>query len=294
MEVVRADRLRLVPRDERDPLSSPPVALAARTGSGPDENRSGALVFENTALDMAEYDRVLIDPVLFHYHPYAASYAIEPYELTMMADYFYNAILDAVDGVYAVTDEPGPRTLRLSAAITGIKPANPARNVISEVVGQAVGLAALPSIIPLKIPLEISEAAMEAELTDSVTGERLAAIVDSRKPRNVPVLSTFDLSRYTRTGYSRNAMDYWASDLRSTLEEGRVLPVDDIPDAVEGDALSRSSVFVRNITLKLPVDLALRIDDYTRERGLPTGSPDARNRALIALVSEALDAAEAE
>ena len=171
----------------------------------PDESRSGALVFENTALDMAEYDRVLIDPVLFHYHAYATSYAIEPYELTMMADYFYNAILDAVDGVYTVTDEPGPRTLRLSAAITGIKPANPTRNVISEVVGQAVGLAALPSIVPLKIPLEISEAAMEAELTDSVTGERLAAIVDSRKPRNVPLLSTFDLSRYTRTGYSRNA-----------------------------------------------------------------------------------------
>ena len=70
-----------------------------------------------------------------------------------------------------------------------------------------------------------------------------------------------------------------------------MLPTDDIPNTVGADTLSSSSVFIRHITLKLPVDLALRIDAYTARRGLPTGTPAARNQALVDLVSHALDVA---
>ena len=72
----------------------------------------------------------------------------------------------------------------------------------------------------MRIPIGIGAASMEAELVDSETGERIAAIVDKRKQdRGLPVISTFNFSRYKEFAGAKDAFDFWAKRLRFAMDK---------------------------------------------------------------------------
>jgi hypothetical protein len=161
--------------------------------------KAGLLWAEKPGFDWQRYRRVQLDPVLVYYHPRAGSRAIQPDELQKLAEYFREAVVTELAGSYPVTKESGPDVLRVRAAITDVVPANPALNVATTLVAF--------------VPLDLGGAAIEAEFIDSVSGERLAAMVERKRGSPVDLKGGF-----TELGHARTAFREWSVDLKHALK----------------------------------------------------------------------------
>lgn len=161
--------------------------------------KTGLLWAEKPGFDWRRYQRVQLDPVLVYYHPRADSKAIQPDELKKLAEYFREAVVTELAASHPVTTDAGPDVLRVRAAITDVVPASPALNV-------ATTLVAL-------VPMDLGGAAIEAEFIDSVSGERLAAMVERKKgsPTNLK-------GGFTELGHAKAALREWAVELRQALK----------------------------------------------------------------------------
>lgn len=104
---------------------------------------------------------------------------------------------------YPVVYQPGVGVLRIRAAITDIIPANPLLNIVTTAA--------------VFIPLDMGGAAMEAEFLDSVSNERLAAIVDRKQGSPLSPLDI--IGGFTKWGHAKGAFDKWAKELREALDE---------------------------------------------------------------------------
>ncbi len=161
--------------------------------------KTGLLWAERPGFDWQRYRRVQLDPVLIYYHPRAGSKAIQPDELKKLAEYFREASVTELADSYPVTNESGPDVLRIRAAITDVVPANPALNVATTLIAF--------------VPLDLGGAAIEAEFIDSVSGGRLAAMVERKKgsPTNLK-------GGFTELGHARTAFREWAVELEQALK----------------------------------------------------------------------------
>lgn len=166
----------------------------------PDPTHPGTLYYEKPGLDWAHYTKLMLDPVIVHYAPGAEERQIDPEELETLVQYFREAVIEKVQDAYPVVDEPGPDVLRIRAAVTDVIPANPTANVAAAV---AVG-----------IPLDMGGASIEAEFLDSVSQERIAALVDQKAGSHLDFIGGF-----TRWGHVKGAFSKWAKELRSSLDE---------------------------------------------------------------------------
>ncbi len=142
----------------------------------------------------------MIDPVAVCYLPEARQRGIQPDELKKLTDYFREALVEAVADAYPVVADPGPEVLRLRVAITDVAPSDVALNLIATAL--------------VYVPVDMGSASMEAELLDSLTGARLAAVVDSRTGSQLDILGG-----YTRWSHAKIAFDGWAAELRAALDE---------------------------------------------------------------------------
>jgi hypothetical protein len=192
--------------------------LGDYSGLGEFKGDDSALIYRRTDDVLADYDRFIVEPVLMYLAPDSLGQAIDPAELAMLAD----AMRDAMIGVLhdppqlAVVDEAGPRTLTLRVAITRVEAVKVKKNIGSSLVGTAVG-AAVPGAGFLVPRADLGEAWIEAELVDSLTGERQAAMVDSESGQKY----FSGLKGYKRWGDVKAAFHYWAKELRAEIKRER-------------------------------------------------------------------------
>lgn len=106
-------------------------------------------------------------------------------------------------GGYQVVDEPGPETLRVSAAIVDLFIAAPDAT-------QPTGRGRIYTANSGRMTLVV-------ELRDSVTGEILARAVDGRSGRGTGLWTI--TNRVTNTADARRALRVWARALREGLDE---------------------------------------------------------------------------
>jgi hypothetical protein len=161
---------------------------------------------------LAAYDAFLIEPVLVFFGPETTGGGIEPGELRELADHLRGAGLEELGKAgFSVVDTPGPRVARIRLAITGVKPIRPEQNLGTKALGMVAGIGLLvPSV-------DVGRASIEAEILDSVSGERLVAVVASREGRRF-----FNLKNSsTRWGDAKAAFKKWARALGERLEELR-------------------------------------------------------------------------
>lgn len=158
------------------------------------------LYYEKPDVKWNTYKKLLVDPITVYYHPDAVNRNIQPDELKKLTDYFYDEIIKALGDAYPVVDDPGQDVLRVRVAITDIIPTN---TVVNLVTAAAV-----------LMPLNMGGASMEAELLDSVSNERLAAIIDRRKGTPLNVVQGF-----TKWSHAKGAFRYWAHELRKALDD---------------------------------------------------------------------------
>jgi hypothetical protein len=181
----------------------------------PDRQGSEALIYVKPDADLGRYHQMIIEPVHVALSKEAEGRAVNPAELVALSDYLHDALEIAIRGAYSVAEEPGPDVLRLRVAITDVIPTKPVLNTVGTLLVPA-RLASAAKRAITGTDLFVGEVAIEAELVDSQTSERLMALVD-RKAGN-----KFRLKEGTTTwGHVKKAFREWAVGFRLTMDRAR-------------------------------------------------------------------------
>jgi hypothetical protein len=150
-----------------------PLLLLAACASGPkdpsgflgdysklrqDENFKSDWVWLKPGVDLRDYDRVMIDPVLVLTAKGSKAETLGPEVLSKVSQAFTETLRETIDPYYSLASKPGPNVLRVRVAITDVAKASGGK--------------------PGDPDYSVGSAAMEAEILDSVTGERQAAAID--------------------------------------------------------------------------------------------------------------------
>ena len=165
----------------------------------PDPEVGGALRYLNPRKSLKEYNRFQIDPIAVQFSRGATGAAIDPAKLNNLTVYFRNELVKALTKNYRVVNRPGPRVLRIRAAITDVDESEPLLNIHPAMKLSGMGLGG---------------ASMEAEAVDSVTGERIGAIKETRSGNRMSI--TAGLSRL---GHAKQVIRYWVSRFMKNLDK---------------------------------------------------------------------------
>ena len=154
--------------------------LDSYEGFAESEQIRGRHVKKNPERNVGEYSKFMIDPITVYFTPPKGlsklnpkRIGINPKRLAELTDHFENEIKRALNERYTVVNAPGEGVLRIKIAVTGIKANMPILNIHSYTSTTGIGL---------------GSASMEGEAIDSVTGEQILAVIDSRKGKVMPKL----------------------------------------------------------------------------------------------------------
>ncbi|MFH1060164.1 MAG: DUF3313 domain-containing protein [Pseudomonadota bacterium] len=166
----------------------------------PDPQQEGLAWWEAPGVRWKNYKKLMIDPVAVRLVAGPDQPALDQAEQARLAQALGQAVIKAVAGRYPVVAAAGPDVLRVRAALTRLKPVQPAANVISTAV--------------LMMPVDVGEAALEAQFVDSVSGRVLGELTIASRG------STLDLGRvWSRWAQVQAAFDDWARRFRQALDE---------------------------------------------------------------------------
>ncbi len=173
-----------------------------------------ALVYINPSANWSSYDAVFIDSVTLWHDGKTAK--VSEKDQQMLTDYFYKALADKIGERYRVAKGPGQGVLRLRAALTAAKGANVPLKAITTIIPQ---LRAATTLVGLgaDIAVTVGEAIVEAEITDSISGVRLTAVVDERVGKK----AVYQLKKWSDV---KAACEYWAERAVSFLARQGVRP----------------------------------------------------------------------
>jgi hypothetical protein len=160
----------------------------------------------NPNAQWSRYDSIQIDAVTLWADKSIDKLSAEDQQ--MLTDTLYMALHEELSLYFNISDHPGPNTLRLRAALTQGKGAKAVMRSLTSIhpgtllLGAAVGLS-------LDTANSVGSATMEAELLDSATNERLAAVVDQRAGTKVFFLIA-PKRTFTKWGDVKAIDSYWA------------------------------------------------------------------------------------
>ncbi len=155
----------------------------------PDSQVDGALRYLNPKRNLKQYDKFMIDPIAVYFTPDAKGAGIDPAKLKDLTDYFRSELVKALTKNYRVVNAPGKGVMRIRIAITDVEESEPLLNVHPAMKLTGAGLGG---------------ASMEGEGVDSLTGERIGAIVETRSGIRMSLAPGL-----SRLGHARQVMRYW-------------------------------------------------------------------------------------
>jgi hypothetical protein len=184
---------------------------------------SSALTYVNTdaAHHLRHYVAIIVDPVEIYVSSKADDSQLPERARETVANYFRHSLESAVGDAYPIVNSPGPLVLRLRAAIVGVDTGGK----VAPLDDPAMTAKALPSAIVL------DKVAVEMELVDSVTGERIAAMVDNTQLGAGAQVGAEDFSRIPRFEQAQDAFDEWAHRVRVFLNSEHELSGEDAAKA---------------------------------------------------------------
>jgi len=176
------------------------------------ESGEAQLVYVDPAADWKRYDAIQLDSVTIWRTEDTTDLSTE--DRQRLTDYLFAAIHNELSQDYRMVDRPGPGVMRLRVAITDARGAKVVLNTITSVVPQ-LRLATTLGGAATGVSVFVGKAAIEGEITDSLSGRRLMAAVDTRQG-----------TKALRDGVGKwsdveAAFDYWSKRLRERLAEVR-------------------------------------------------------------------------
>jgi hypothetical protein len=169
-----------------------------------------SLVYRNPDAKWTAYRRVLIEPVAIWRSGKDSLADIAEEDLQRLATEFHTAVQVRLGEDYPLVDKAAPDVMRIRLGITDANQSDPMLDVFS---CDVPSTSSLPGQQSLGAGMQAlaAVAAIEGEITDSMTGELLAAGVDRRR-RQREIASWQDL---------RAALDRWATWFAGRLERAR-------------------------------------------------------------------------
>ena len=177
---------------------------------GPDQ--AALLRYINPSVDWSQYNQCIIDPVTFYG---VDASKVPTADQQTLADYFYNKLKEDLQKQCTIVDQPGPGVMRLSVALTDAESATPGLRTVSTIIPQARVLNAVASAGTGSLAF-VGSAQGEGQVTDSVTGVRLAAFVDKRVGG-----SALKNAAVWQWGDTEHVMDFWAQTIADRLQQLR-------------------------------------------------------------------------
>src|SRR5271168_5170349 len=167
-------------------------------------DQKAMLRYVNPNVNWGSYNKIMVAPVTY----WAADDSkVSAADQQALCDYAYSTTVKELGKNFVLTNQPGPGVMKLSLALSDATSAVPVLRSISVVVPQARVLSAIKMVATGTYAF-VGSATGEAKLTDSVSGQLLAAWADKRvggtSIKNVDVF---------QWGDAENAMDYWANGL---------------------------------------------------------------------------------
>jgi hypothetical protein len=155
---------------------------------------------------LAKYSNFIVDPVEVHFHRGAKAIEhrtkgkLTQRKVTDLTNYMHARIVKAVeDSGSRIAYQPAAGVARLRVALTDID-----RSTAASLLPQAKLAGA-----------GIGGASMEAEIVDSMTGEQIGAVVESKKGSRMPFANLGEWDA------AKQVIDDWAKRLQKRLEEAR-------------------------------------------------------------------------
>jgi len=171
------------------------------------------LVYFKEGVNFSNYDKIMMDHVVFYFKDDAEYKGIHADELNELAEAFHKAVADALGLVYPLVDKPGPGVLRIRTAITDVVPSKPVLNTLSSII--PIGMAVtIVKRVTTGVHAAVGQATIEGELLDSQTNERLAAVIDRKAAEKYKLINGM-----SKWGHVKDAFDFWAKRLRAFLDE---------------------------------------------------------------------------
>jgi len=174
--------------------------LSGYSGLAEDEELKGMHVYKNPDVNIAgQYSKILIAPVEFKLDPTVKEHDMDYEDKMKLSDYFHEKLYDGLINNYEIAYEPGSGVLLFRTAITDILPNKVYLNLhwSTTLVGGGIGGASL-----------------EAELVDSLTGERMLAFVDARKGKKLNYTKGL-----TKWGHTQEVLGMWADLMVQNLDQ---------------------------------------------------------------------------
>ncbi|SRR5579875_46244 len=168
------------------------------------QEQQAALAYVAPGVNFSQYNKVIIDPVTY----WADSDSTLPAnQQQVLCNYFDDVLVKAFSKNYQIVTDPGPDTVRLAVALTDATSAVPVLRTVSVVVPQAHALNVIKMAATGTYAF-VGSATGEAKLTDSMTGQLLAAWADRQ-------FGTAAVKNATvwQWGDAEHAMNYWANGL---------------------------------------------------------------------------------
>lgn len=176
----------------------------------PGQQGQAAMVYINPNAQWSQYNKVMIEPVQFWDD---MDTTVSPSDQHVLTAYFYNQLQQQLQKNFTIVDQGGPGTLQLQVALVNTKAATPGLRTVSVVVPQA-RIVNLGQSLATGSYAFAGSAEAEMKLTDSSTGQLLAAAIDQRG--GGMAMST---AAQWQWGDAENAMNYWAAKISSRLLE---------------------------------------------------------------------------
>jgi Protein of unknown function (DUF3313) len=167
-------------------------------------------IYINPQAQWSKYTKVMIDPVTFIA---SANSQVSPDDQKALADYFYNQLKEQLSQKATIANKPGPDVLRLRVALTDAEGATPGLRSVSVIIPQARVLNMVQSAATGSYAF-VGSASCEGEVTDSVTGEQLAAWIGKREGG----LALASAAQW-KWGDAESVMNYWAKRLADRYVE---------------------------------------------------------------------------
>jgi hypothetical protein len=173
------------------------------------------LVYLKEGVDFSVYKRVMIDRVVFFFRDDAKYKGIHADELQALSGAFHREMAYALRGAgaYPSAEEPAPDVLRIRFAITDVVQSKPSLQAFSFIMPPALVASSIKKSQEGS-HIGVGQASMEAELIDSMTNERIGAVIDTK------AAGQFELTdKRTTWEHTKNAFRFWAQRLRKWLDE---------------------------------------------------------------------------
>jgi hypothetical protein len=166
------------------------------------------LIYIRPDVDWSSYDAFHLESVTLWRNEKTDDVPEE--EQQLLTDFLFQAVHTELSKDYEMVTEPGPNVLELRLAITEAKGSKAVMNTITSVIPQ---LRLLTSIVGMSAGTSVlvGKAGIEAEITDAMSGDRLAAALDQRQG-----------TKAVRGGVKtwsdvKLAYEFWAKRLRKRL-----------------------------------------------------------------------------